>query len=58
MERAGSFTAVPGWGMVLLGASALGMAHHAGSLPVGQVYGAPHNHWLLTWLLEAVLAAG
>jgi len=58
MERAGSFTAVPGWGMVLLGATALGMAHHAGSLPVAQVYGAPQSHWLWTWLLEAVLGVG
>ena len=58
MERAGSFTAVPGWGMVLLGVTALGMAHHAGSVPVAQVYGASQSHWLWTWLVEAVLAVG
>jgi hypothetical protein len=52
MERAGSFTAVPGWGMVVLGATALGMAQHAGSL-----LGASPSHWVGTWLVEAVLAA-
>ncbi len=58
MERAGSFTAVPGWGMVLLGVTALGMAQHAGSLPVPQGPGASQTHWLGTWLLEAVLGVG
>jgi hypothetical protein len=57
MERAGSFTAVPGWGMVLLGATALGAAHHAGALPVTGIYGESQSHWLWTWLLEAVLGA-
>jgi len=58
MERAGSFTAVPGWGMVLLGVTALGMAQHAGAIPTATVYGATHSHWLWTWLLEAVLGVG
>lgn len=58
MERAGSFTGVPGWGMVVLGLTALGMAQHAGSLPVATTYGSSQNHWLWTWLLEAALGAG
>jgi len=58
MERAGSFTAVPGWGMVLLGLTALGMAQHAGAMPAATVYGAAHSHWLWTWLLEAALGVG
>ena len=53
MERAGSFTAVPGWGMVLLGATALAASAHAGSLPAATTYGPPQNHWLWTWLFEA-----
>lgn len=55
MERAGSFTAVPGWGMVLLGVTALAASAHAGSLPAATTYGPPQNHWLLTWLFEAGL---
>jgi hypothetical protein len=58
MERAGSFTAVPGWGMVLLGLTALGMAQHAGAMPAATVYGVAHSHWLWTWLLEAALGVG
>jgi len=58
MERAGSFTAVPGWGMVALGVTALAAAAHAGSLPEAAPYGSPHSHWLWTWLLEAVIGAG
>src|SRR5689334_1077204 len=49
MERAGSFTAVPGWGGVLMGVTALaaaGFASHAAS---------PRT-WLAIWLGEAVLA--
>lgn len=57
MERAGSFTGVPGWGMVLLGVTALGASQHAGAIPVASVYGQPQNHWLWTWLIEALLAA-
>jgi hypothetical protein len=49
MEEAGSFTAVPGWGMVFVGATALGAAALAS-----------HQHdanvWLAIWLLEALLA--
>ena len=49
MERAGSFTAVPGWGGVLMGVTALaaaGFASHAGSRAM----------WLTIWLGEALLA--
>jgi hypothetical protein len=51
MERAGSFTAVPGWGGVLMGVTALaaaGFASHATT----------ERTWLATWLGEAVLAIG
>ena len=57
MERAGSFTAVSGWGMVLIGLTALVMAHHAGAV-VQAGSGAAQSHWLWTWLIEAVLGAG
>jgi hypothetical protein len=49
MERAGSFTAVPGWGMVVLGVTATGAAWLASR------QGSPLN-WLVTWLAEALLA--
>jgi hypothetical protein len=49
MERAASFTAVPGWGGVAMGITALGAAaiasRQASSLP-----------WLLTWISEAFIA--
>lgn len=51
MERAGSFTAVPGWGGVLMGVTALvaaGFASHADS----------RRLWLSIWLGEGVLAIG
>jgi hypothetical protein len=51
MERAGSFTAVPGWGGVAIGLTALGAA------AVAARQSAPEA-WLLTWLAEALLAAG
>jgi hypothetical protein len=49
MERAGSFTAVPGWGGVAMGVSALGAAAIAIRQPTLE-------RWLLTWLLEAAFA--
>jgi hypothetical protein len=58
MERAGSFTAVPGWGMVLLGATALAASVYADAPPAATTYGASHSRWLWTWLFEAVLGAG
>jgi hypothetical protein len=58
MERAGSFTAVPGWGMVVLGLTALAATAYAGSLPVAPVYGASQSRWLWVWMFEALLGAG
>ena|SRR6185437_9770491 len=49
MERAGSFTAVPGWGGVAMGATALGaslVAAHQRSTEA----------WLMTWVAEGILA--
>src|SRR3954470_10966941 len=51
MERAGSFTAVPGWGGVLMGVTALaaaGFASHAAS----------RDLWLAIWLCEGSVAIG
>ena len=58
MERAGSFTAVPGWGMVVLGLTALAATLVAGTLPVTSAYGPSQNRWLLVWMFEALLGAG
>ena len=49
MERAGSFTAVPGWGGVVMGATALGAA----ALAARQ---ADAWNWLKVWLVEGVVA--
>jgi hypothetical protein len=49
MERAGSFTAVPGWGGVLMGVTALAAAGVSALKP-----GAAWQLWI--WLLEAALA--
>ena len=49
MERAGSFTAVPGWGGVAMGATALaaaGLASHATS----------RRAWMACWLIEGLIA--
>src|SRR5690349_10868799 len=49
MERAGSFTAVPGWGGFAMGGSALAaalIASREGALEA----------WLTTWLVEGVFA--
>jgi hypothetical protein len=49
IERAGSFTAVPGLGGVLMGSTALAAAWIAGP-------GATSRYWLAVWLAEAALA--
>src|SRR5713226_7923536 len=49
MERASSFTAVPGWGGVLMGTTALVAAAWAARA-------ATRPAWLKIWLVEAVIA--
>ena len=49
MERAGSFTAVPGWGGILMGISALLTAVVSSRLPSNDL-------WVASWLGEAILA--
>jgi len=49
MERAGEFTAVPGWGGVAAGVTALGAAWIASRQPT-------FARWLTVWLAEAGLA--
>ncbi len=51
MERAASFTAVPGWGGVALGITALGAAAVASRQNSPQA-------WLITWMVEAAVATG
>jgi len=51
MERAGLFTAVPGWGGVLMGLTALAAAWMAGPAPGGA-------RWLTVWAVEALVAVG
>lgn len=49
MERAGSFTAVPGWGGVLMGVSALAAAALAARMTTREA-------WFAVWIGEAALA--
>lgn len=49
MERASSFTAVPGWGGVVMGVSALCAAYVASQQ-------ATVKAWLLTWMVEGLIA--
>lgn len=49
MERAGSFTAVPGWGGAAIGFTALAAAAIASHQPTAAL-------WIFVWLAEAALA--
>ncbi len=49
MERAGSFTAVPGWGGVAMGATALAASVIAARQATARA-------WLGTWVIEGILA--
>lgn len=49
MERAGAFTAVPGWGGVAMGCTAVAAAFIASSQPTAE-------RWLAVWLATAVVA--
>jgi hypothetical protein len=49
MERASSFTAVPGWGQAAIGATALGAAWFAAQQ-------ATAGAWVKVWLAEAVIS--
>jgi hypothetical protein len=49
MERAGTFTAVSGWGEIVIGCTAIVAALVASRLSLGG--------WVTTWLIEAALAA-
>ena len=51
MERAGTFTAISGWGMVAIGVTAIGAA----AVAAGQTHIAA---FVVTWVIEAGLAAG
>src|SRR5204862_7187789 len=46
MERAGSFTSIPGWGGVVIGVTA------GGAAVVGQRVVADPRAWLRVWLIE------
>src|SRR5258705_11560439 len=50
MERAGSFTAVPGAGMIAIGVTALIAAPIANATETG-------SGWLTTWIVDGLLAA-
>jgi hypothetical protein len=51
MERAGSFTSIPGWGGFAIGLTAI-----AASVVAQRFVTAPRT-WLTVWLIDAVLAA-
>src|SRR5438309_4438426 len=54
MESAASFTAVPGWGMVGIGSTAL-----AASAACAVIHAQPGSPaWMLIWLADAVVALG
>jgi len=49
MERSTHFTAVPGYGGILMGATAIGAAYVANQQPY-------LRNWLVVWVIEAILA--
>ena len=49
MERASAFTAVPGWGQVAIGVTALAATYLAARQPTARA-------WLGTWVAEAIIA--
>lgn len=49
MERAGSFTSIPGWGGVAIGTTAI--------ITAAVAHGRSPRSWLMIWLADAVLAA-
>ncbi|HEY3103503.1 MAG TPA: hypothetical protein VGJ69_07920 [Pyrinomonadaceae bacterium] len=49
MERASTFTAVPGWGQVAIGVTAFVASYLA-------AHEASERRWLFTWLAEAIIA--
>src|SRR5437867_3764132 len=51
MERAGSFTSIPGWGGFLIGLTAAGAAF------IAQRVVSDPRAWLRVWLIEAAVAA-
>ncbi len=51
MESAGAFTAVPGWGTVALGMTAMAAAYVAGMQPTPE-------RWLGVWFAEAAVGIG
>jgi hypothetical protein len=58
MERSASFTAIPGWGQVILGATALAAAWFAQQqLAQEKLRQSNSAAWLKIWLAEAFLAA-
>src|ERR1051325_9700882 len=52
MERASAFTSIPGWGGVAIGVTALITTAVAEPMTAWNPRG-----WLVTWLIEAVVAA-
>src|SRR5438105_10076301 len=49
MERASAFTAVPGWGQVAIGVTALAATYVAAHQPTARL-------WLGTWVVEAIIS--
>jgi len=50
MERASAFTAVPGWGQVVIGVTALTATYLAAQQPTPRA-------WLWVWLAEAIISS-